>query len=289
MIKLYKYVSFSTGKIVLENQNLRWSTPPLLNDPFDMQFLFQVRADRGAVKLLALQKLWVAHYGPGPVASTPNQLGVLIGGLQGSFPQLSREEFDCEFGEAIDECFEVLYSRLPDRAREIWEIFQNDKILCLSEVPDSIVMWSYYAQNHAGMVLCFRDAVGPDGPWRMARPVSYVDEVPSLFTEDALSEILAGQHSIDLPHVLDMVCFTKSRHWEHEREWRIYAGAGRTQGPYEDIPFNALELDSVILGCRMPKQERMYVVDLISRRYLKTVMFQAVTRSDAYALNIVPF
>jgi hypothetical protein len=58
--------------------------------------------------------------------------------------------------------------------------FANDKILCLSDMPDSILMWSYYAQNHAGVALRFTDET-PDNPLTMARPVRYVDQMPSPF------------------------------------------------------------------------------------------------------------
>ena len=288
MEHLYKYVSLETGHIVLETQTLRWSTPPLLNDPFDMQFAFQVRVDRGAVKAATLRKLWNAHYGQGPPAGARNQLGRLVEALRGVFPRLSREEFDREFGEATDECIDGLYARLPARAGEIREFFANDKILCLSEVPDSIVMWAYYAQNHSGMVLQFRDAVGADGPWRMARPVRYVDEVPSLFDDDSLSDMLSGQEALDPRRIIDIICFTKSKHWVHEHEWRIYAGVGRTRGPHEDIPFNALELDGVIFGCRMPTEERRPIGDLVRQRYPAAKLLQATTRTDVYGLNIVP-
>ena len=35
----------------------------------------------------------------------------------------------------------------------VQHLFTTDKLLCLSDEPDNILMWSYYAQNHAGAVL----------------------------------------------------------------------------------------------------------------------------------------
>jgi hypothetical protein len=98
------------------------------------------------------------------------------------------------------------------------------------------------------MVLRFRDALGADGPWRMAHPVRYVDDVPSFFDNDSLEDMLSGQYVMDHRHIMDTFSFTKSMQWAHERVWRIYAGAGRTRGPHEDIPFSAVELDGVIFG-----------------------------------------
>ncbi len=48
--KLYKYVTADTGKRILESGTMRWSTPAVLNDPFDMQFAFQLPADMQAAR-----------------------------------------------------------------------------------------------------------------------------------------------------------------------------------------------------------------------------------------------
>lgn len=37
-VNLFKYLSLETARIVLASGRLRWSTPPLLNDPFDLGF-----------------------------------------------------------------------------------------------------------------------------------------------------------------------------------------------------------------------------------------------------------
>lgn len=283
---LYKYASGNTGRIVLENRTLRWSTPPVLNDPFDMQFAFQVRLNRPAAKAKTLQKSWDAHYGPEP-AGPRNKLGQVITAFRGKFPKLTRQEFDREFGPVIDQSIDTIHARISAYAAEIRESFANDKILSLAQSPDSVLMWAYYAQNHSGMVLRFRDVAGVDSPWKTARAVRYVDEVPSLFDDESLSDMLSGG-AMDHRRVMDIVCFTKSCHWAHEREWRIYSGAGRTRGAYEDIPFNAAELDGVIFGCRMPEHERQLIADLVRKRYPAVMLLQAKTRNEYYRLTIGP-
>jgi hypothetical protein len=283
---LYKYVSPRTGRAILETRTLRWSTPPLLNDPFDMQFAFQVRVDRAAVKNAALRKLWDAHYGPKP-AGRRNRLGLAIEALRGKFPRLTRTEFDREFSATIDDCVDEVFARVPSHADEIKEHFANDKILCLSELPDSIAMWAYYAENHSGMVLSFGDAPGVDSPWETARSVRYVKEVPSIFNDESLSAMLSGE-AMDHSLIVDTFVYTKSAHWEHEREWRIYSGRGRTHEPHEDIPFNALELHGVIFGCRMPASERDSIADLVRSGYAAATLFEATTRTNIYGLAIEP-
>ena len=46
MTHFFKYMSRDAALATLQNGTLRWSTPPTLNDPFDMQFAFQLRIDK---------------------------------------------------------------------------------------------------------------------------------------------------------------------------------------------------------------------------------------------------
>jgi Protein of unknown function (DUF2971) len=259
----------------------------MLNDPFDMQFAFQVRVDRASVKDAALWKLYDAHYSPKPTGSR-NKLGLAIEAFRGKFPQLTRHQFYREFDRPVDECIDNLFARLPSFAGETIAHFEDHKILCLSEVPDSILMWAFYAQNHSGMVLRFGDAPGVDSPWQTARPVRYVDEVPSIFDDESLSDELSGAEVMDPRRIMDIFCFTKSKHWAHEREWRIYSAAGRTRGPHEDLPFNANELSSVIFGLRMPESERKFIADLVRKQYPRAELLKATTRDDMYGVMIDP-
>jgi hypothetical protein len=251
-----------------------------------MQFAFQLRFDRGVVKTEALRKLYDAYYGPRQ-GGARNEFGVLIAAFRGIFPQMSRQEFDGQFRDCLDESNDRVVERCPAHADEIREMFLNDKILCVSEMPNSIVMWAYYAENHSGMVLGFHDAPCFDSPWRTARPVRYVDSIPSLFDEESLSDTLSGKGR-NVSRVMDTVAFTKSKHWEHEREWRIYSGRGRTRGSHEDIGFYAMELNTVILGCRMSQEERVRTVELVRRRYPAAALLQATPRKETYELAFVP-
>jgi hypothetical protein len=45
----------------------------------------------------------------------------------------------------------------------------------------------------------------------------------------------AGYRGLDPEKIRDEVVWTKSTHWAHEREWRVYAGDGRAVAPYEPV------------------------------------------------------
>lgn len=289
MPHLFKYVTPNTGRKIIENGTLRWSTPPTLNDPFDMQFAFQLRIDRRAVRAMALDKMWQHFFGE--LLDQPlTEGGRIIRQRRGEFTRpMSCEEFnrDREFADAVDETIDTTEKNMAQMSATILSMFENDKILCLSDIPDSILMWSYYAQNHAGMVLRFTDAT-PNNPLTRAQRVIYVEQMPSLFDDEMLSNMLAGYKGLDERQIMDVVTYTKSSHWSHEREWRVSANRGRSDGPYEDVPFNAKELDGVIFGVRTAEPERRALAALLKARYPHVELLQAKPRSDAFALTIEP-
>ena len=284
MAHLFKYVTAETGCKIIENRTLRWSTPSTLNDPFDMQFAFQLRIDRQAARAMALEKQWQHLYGE--ASDRPlNNLGVIIRQRRVVFPSLRREEFNREMGPAIDESFERVEQKMSRFNEWVQSQFANDKIFCLSDKPDIIPMWSYYAQNHSGLVLRFTDET-PNNPLAMARRVRYSEQMPSLFNDEMLSDMLAGYSGIDAERIRAEVVWTKSIHWSHEREWRVYAGAGRSTAPHEDIPFNAHELDGVIFGVRATDSVKTRIGAAVRTLYPHAEILQTRPIIDAYELAI---
>jgi hypothetical protein len=288
MSRLFKYVTADTGKKILENQTLRWSVSSLLNDPFDMQFAFQLRFDRQKARTLALEKYWQHMYGE--LSDRPlNHFGNLIRQVRSQFPRWDREEFARENAHAIDQSIDAVeQNMLKFNAEIVQGQFSKDKILCLSDAPDSILMWSYYAENHSGLVLRFTDQT-LNNPFKMARKVRYVEQMPSLFDDDLLSDMLAGYDVMTPRRIMDEVIWTKSGHWAHEREWRIFAGSGRGNGDYEDVPFTPKELDGIIFGARTATTDKTAIKVLAQQNYPHTEILQAQTNSNAYELKIEKF
>ncbi|MDO8802183.1 DUF2971 domain-containing protein [Phenylobacterium sp.] len=284
MTHYFKYMPASTARVVLGNQTLRWSTPATLNDPFDMQFAFQPGIDQDVVRPLAMQKFW-NHYSGELGDRPPNALGLLIRITRERMPGMGRVEFEERFSDVIGESVAIPEASIDSFNKMVFEHFSDTKVLCLSAAPDIILMWSYYAQNHAGVVLRFTDET-PDNPISMGKAVQYVNQLPSMMDNESLSDMLAGYGGIDAERVIDDVVYTKSNHWAHEREWRISSGAGRTRDAFEDIPFGRNEIDGVIFGLRTAEDDRREIGALVGRIYPHAQLFQASIRPGAYALDI---
>ena len=122
--------------------------------------------------------------------------------------------------------------------------------LCLSEVPDSLLMWSHYGASHAGFVLAFdarhpyfHEEKGPEDEFRHLRRVLYREARPSA--------TLVGLDGVDF-------FLVKSGHWSYEREWRILRPLQKAEVVYPSEPFGVHlfpfppgALKAVILGARM--------------------------------------
>jgi hypothetical protein len=119
MAHLFKYVTAKTGKLILENRSLRWSTPALLNDPFDVQFLLQLRCNLKRVRAMTLEKSWQHHYGK--LLDKPlNDIGRLVrlARANDAYTPRDRAEFEKDEAHTIDECIAKTIVGLPRFAAE---------------------------------------------------------------------------------------------------------------------------------------------------------------------------
>ena len=247
--RLFKYSSVDVGRAVLSHKTLRWSRPALFNDPFDMQIHLALDIDENALTERAIDKISAAFADPG--FSPGNHTGQLIARLKAQGTNLNRDEVSSKFEGPIKQGLLTLRKNLPSFNEEFIGKMASSKILCLSDIADSVTMWSHYASNHRGVVFEFGSPDGVDSPWRTAKKVNYVDNSPHFFDLEFLSDFMAGYKSLDVFAIMDLYVYTKGRQWDYEREWRIHAGDGRNhQADYEDIGFHKKELVGVIFGCR---------------------------------------
>lgn len=285
---MFKFMTAATGRIVLANRRLRWSTPRTFNDPFDVQFDLRIDIDRGEVRRLALQKMWDDLYGPEP-GPPANQSGMLIRAMRGRMPAWNLEQLEANMGRALDESLDGGDAILPRFRAEAREHLRNSKILCLTTAPESVPMWTHYAGQHTGVVLGFRNVPGLDSPWSEARPVDYVVEMPVLTDNEELSDVLAGRATFDAGRVIERLVYTKSNAFAYEQELRIYSGDGRNvEADFEDLGFHQDELESVTFGPRIAPEDEAAIRGLVAADYREVAIRRAVLEPGQFAVAIVP-
>ncbi len=103
-----------------------------------------------------------------------------------------------------EEVQRIFRLRTPAAVSEEWR--EKIGILCLTEDPLNILMWSHYAQNHTGICIGFDTG---ELPFSGAQQVIYSEERPK------------AEFDSDSETLIERVLLTKSQHWKYEREWRI--------------------------------------------------------------------
>jgi Protein of unknown function (DUF2971) len=159
---------------------------------------------------------------------------------------LSRAEAEKEFEKiSIESLSQSLNSGLAQNRRD-------SGIICLSAIPDSIRMWSYYAQQHEGVCLGFDTAAGP---FIAAMKVKYQNPDKPLDIADVLVR--------DPSELADHVTLRKAAEWEFEQEYRIPIG------PIGDrprlMPFHPSALIEVRFGARLKDDFRTRLMAAIAR------------------------
>ncbi len=144
-------------------------------------------------------------------------------------------------------------------------------VYCLSEVADDILMWAHYSKGHTGFCVQFRHEKEPflGG----AQPVSYSAAYP------AAASILD-----DRTRAVTKTLLTKARFWDYEREWRVFdldGGPGVRRFPPE-------LLTGVILGCRMPPDDREQIREWAFERRPRPKLYEARPKTNRFGLGILP-
>lgn len=282
-------MTYNTASIVLKNQTLRWSTPATLNDPYDIQFDLRIDFDRDKILEDALEKLWKAFTGE-LIGHPESPLSVAMNSLRPSLQGISKKNLLRKIKEGFQKSF-TTFDNTIDQVRKITrEHLSTCKILCLTDSPTNQLMWAYYADSNRGVVLRFQDEPEGKGICQLAKKISYMPDIPMLFEEDELSDLLAGLVLFDHAKRVNMLIYTKSDAWKHESEWRISAGNGRNKlAPHEDKVFGARELTGAIFGCRMPPEQKTALSLTIMDLYPHAEIFQAAPANHSFQLELSPF
>lgn len=282
-LNLFKYMSLQTAKIVLASGRLRWSTPALLNDPFDMSFDLHLDSDIDHVKALALDQFWADYLEDGVTPPSPGfAVWKAAHVLKGE--RLDRARFNALLGPQIES---RIHDPAPLQAMHdgMRANLARAKILCLTERPDNILMWAHYGQQHIGAVLRFTLS-GDNNAFQAARPVSYAAAMPRLTDDAGLARLITGRPD-DPKAIANVQIYTKAEIWSYEREWRMQLGFGRDPAAvHEDLPFGDELVTGLIMGCRMPVEDRAVLAALARTLNPEVELMVAQPARRAFAIEL---
>jgi len=254
--RLYHYEKFCAEWLTktLCCQTIRCSDPAKLNDPWDCKPQFDYR----------------------PMANDPKKRDAMLEFYRNTpaGSDMANQPIRQQWEQQVRTSPTALQSVIEDFSRKLEVEICKRRLYCLVPAPDSILMWSHYADHHRGICLEFHVV---NALFLKAWKVAYCSEYPVWVPQD-MQDI-----------ALDVI-LTKSKDWECEQEFRIVGtpnGVGhplKLDGDYLSLPPRALL--SVIVGCRGDYEAVRKIVNehapgLAVKRALRTPYHYSLTIEDA--------
>lgn len=279
-------MSAETAKIVLQSNSLRWSSPRLFNDPFDVQFDLHVEYDRDRVAGRAMQAFVDGYFGRTPI-NLGNVFGKSLQFIRDTAPDISEAELRKQIFPGFYEGMERAERLIPQSHEEFRAAISDLKLLCLAEAHDNILMWAHYSKNHTGVVLELKCIEKLDSAWGAARPVRYEANMPLLLDEDKLVALMSGFGNLGEDQVFENSVYVKAADWSYEREWRLVGGRDRTKLT-EDFAFYPNEISAVYLGCRIAPQDSEEIVKIVESKYPHATIYMGRKSERRFAVEFAP-
>ena len=276
----YKYMTAATARIVLCNRKLRWSSPAIFNDPFDVH-PDAVPFDSAELQQALLEEISSLLRCPGDAVVHDAKLRCLLDVAR----QATRQE--CEEMASIHAQYKPFApdpssDSLEDLKRVWRDMVPNMRVLCMSAVNDLAAMWAHYAQQATGVVLEFEAVNCLNSAFLTARPVRYDDATPAITSarQWARLMILGGDNWHEDNRLFDDYEHTKTTEWQAEKEWRISSmkRPGET-GLFGDYGFKERELVAVYYGWKCSEDDRSAINSLLSHGLEHVCTFDAFPNS----------
>lgn len=254
----FKYMSAETARIVLTNRSLRWSSPVLFNDPFDVprELSFGISAEE-FVQASGRRMIQLIENPPEDTTQFLPKLRMIVEAVKRGISN----ELKAELLSGIKETVASNHAsgKPMDELRELWRKWIPDhRILCLTESNAHAAMWYHYADRYRGVVLELRCVDELDSAWLAASPVTYPATKPAVYTADGWAELLCLQHEVAMKAVLRIATYTKAPDWSYESEWRIASFKRPTDtGDFSDFKFDRQELAAVYFGPMISPDARL--------------------------------
>ena len=230
---LYKYMTFENVMHVLQG-TIRFTQPGAFNDPFEMVPELYVPESFGGDKEIDLSFSVTA----------PRRV-----------PMVHELDPNFESDQCSDRNSRSIRSSLD----------RSIGILCLSENPSSLLMWSYYADEYAGAVIEFDDSHDfLHGHFRM----EYRERRP----KKDISYYISNSEPIPIAELC-----VKPKEWEHEREVRVVRNLSdcklvkNRSAQKADYPLYVMDIPpecvrSVTMGERMAVEHQRCIWELVKSR-----------------------
>lgn len=266
----FKYMNLSTAFKVLDSSSLRWSSPLIFNDPFDVPREVLPDVNEYTIGQALIRKIIYELSHPRDDTSAFNmRIRYLLDFYRTNFPDGVPTELIQKQKELLDN------PPVGEGAREAIQEFKDTwtkmlvdrRIICLSESPLIAPMWNHYADSYKGIVLEFFCSDELDSAWLIAKPINYTNEKPMTYSASGMAELLFMREDNVINYINEDITYIKTEDWKYEREWRVSTHKRPMhEGLHSDLTFHYNELKTIIMGPLFDMGELPKILQL-SKRY----------------------
>ncbi|MDQ0885929.1 hypothetical protein QFZ81_001017 [Paenibacillus sp. V4I9] len=277
---LYKYRAVNEFSLKNLEEDTVWVTNAVnFNDPYDCALNMEFNYLEERIKRAIISKFLDSH----------NQNGVDKNQLKGYSTKSLKElckfvlSYDKQLStkpDIIDEFAESMIRLMKEENDNHVKLFvekaqKGTFIACFSELNDSILMWSHYANNHKGFCVeyDFKQCGNDDVLTRSLQPVIYTDKMFDMSVY--MTETLEDHNNL----ISIYSAIIKSKEWAYEREWRLTFPMGVS---FESFNRAVTTPKAVYLGTKISEDDQNKVLSIANRRNIP--VFKMSMRSDEFKL-----
>jgi hypothetical protein len=280
----YKYTDARAAQLILRNRSLRWSAPSRFNDPLDVAREWAL--DFTPVELQETMKDGVIELLEGKRSTSVPALQLLAHAFQAEQNAERRAYLATTLRRSLNDVKPASTTAFDEFKRAWAEMVPLLRILCLSEIPDSLPMWAHYADQHRGVVLELTVSDERDSSWLLAQPVIYSDTPPRLPSKEVWAKHLLEGVAVNWSEWFREYHYVKTTDWSYECEWRVmtYARDDDTSD-HSDILFHPADLARLYLGKDIPPEDRASLMGLLTGELAHVEVMQGTFEHAARRLR----
>ncbi len=282
--KLYKYRYFSENIVsrfglpdgeqisqweqVLYDGLIFPAHPESFNDPYDCDFL----VDSDFLESHLMRELLIRQLSSRCTLTQYEKESIMI---NDDVDKVLREVFFHHFKVRNKHFLQSMKEDINKAIKSAKSVLQ---VTCFSEVNDSILMWSHYAQNHSGF--CIEYDFNNWESKKHLKPVKYIKDRHTIRGNDL------GDKTRNIGTIIIDETLYKADVWSYEREWRIIFTNPSLSHPEYNGKTLVFYFKDFITGVYLGAQAQKKYIQKICEHFSKTSIpvYQMQMRQDKYEL-----
>lgn len=294
----FKYTTFDTTKLIIENKTIRWSSPLKFNDIEECQFVpyskesFE-RANREYLEILA-------KIAKGENVDIDYEKFKPISHMLIAMIRLSIERNTFNSSNMVDDVLNLVSNPEADYREYINKgLIRIFRILCVTAKFDNKLMWAHYGDQHYGCVLELSDLyINKPHGLREGR----VDYHENLYPRtNSLDVFLYGE----TPEIRDLmiqdVIFSKRSIWNYEEEYRLMysenfghikfehnfqtnekslTASNQTDELFTDVPISEDFIKSITFGARVTDEKIMEMKEHLKFNNINYALYKMILNGE---------